>query len=113
MKFSTLSILSDENISPKVVAFLRQCGLDVLDTKVQQWYGKDDDELLDTANREQRFILTHDSDFGTLVINENKACYGIIYLRVKNQRLYNLIRICKQLLLLYADFLQGTVCIEY
>jgi len=44
----------------------RQCGLDILDTKKQQWYGKDDEDLLNIAYQEQRFMLTHDSDFGTL-----------------------------------------------
>jgi len=32
MKFQELRILTDENVSPKVVAFLRHHGLDVLDT---------------------------------------------------------------------------------
>jgi len=42
MKLRTLKILTDENISPKVVSFLRQDGFDVLDTKEQQWYGKNE-----------------------------------------------------------------------
>lgn len=37
MKFRELHILADENISPKIVAFLRNEGLDVLDTKEQGW----------------------------------------------------------------------------
>lgn len=60
MKFHALKILADENISPKVVSFLRQGGFDVLDAKEQHWQGKDDEDLLEIAYREQRFMLTHD-----------------------------------------------------
>ncbi len=39
MIIQKIKILSDENISPKVVAFLRECGIDILDTKEQSWFG--------------------------------------------------------------------------
>ena len=69
MKLNQITLLADENISPKVVASLRLMGLDVLDTKEQHWHGTKDEKLLATAYQEHRFILTHDSDFGTLAIN--------------------------------------------
>lgn len=111
MKLRTLKILTDENISPKVVSFLRQDGFDVLDTKEQQWYGKDDDELLHTAYGEQRFVLTHDSDFGTLCINEGKLSYGIIYLRLKNLKPTNVIRVCEQLFHMNIEVFPGTILV--
>ena len=37
MKLLDVKILTDENISPKVVSFLRNVGLDVLDVKEQHW----------------------------------------------------------------------------
>ena len=45
MKLQSIKILTDENISPKVVSALRSLGLDVLDVKEQRWYGKEDEEL--------------------------------------------------------------------
>ena len=54
MKFQTIKILADENISPKVVAFLRQSGLDVLDTKELHWHGQEDDELLKAAYKDNQ-----------------------------------------------------------
>ncbi len=33
MKFRSLKILTDENISPRAVSFLRKKGIDVIDTK--------------------------------------------------------------------------------
>ncbi|MGR3218403.1 MAG: DUF5615 family PIN-like protein [Candidatus Anammoxibacter sp.] len=56
-------ILANENISPKVVTYLRGRGIDVLDTKEQNRHGKEDEELLKIAYRENRFVITHDSGF--------------------------------------------------
>ncbi len=69
MKFHELRFLTDENISPKVVFFLRNYGLDVLDAKEQGWQGKSDDELLEIAYQEKCCVLTHDADFGALAIS--------------------------------------------
>ena len=40
MKIDSLHVLTDENISPKVVKCLRDQGLDVLDVKEERWYGE-------------------------------------------------------------------------
>ena len=97
MKLQHIKLLADENISPKVVACLRHIGLDILDTKEQQWYGTDDETLLNIAYQEHRFVLTHDSDFGTLAVNQGKPCYGILYLRLKNLNPVNVSRVCTDL----------------
>ena len=97
MKLNQITLLTDENISPKVVACLRRMGLDILDTKEQQWHGTKDEALLTTAYQQHRFVLTHDSDFGTLAINQGKRCYGILYLRLKNLKPVNVIRVCEDL----------------
>ncbi|WP_161626583.1 DUF5615 family PIN-like protein [Desulfatiglans anilini] len=55
---------------------MRDQGLDVLDVKEERWYGKEDQEILDMALRGHRFVLTHDSDFGTTAINEGRPFYG-------------------------------------
>jgi predicted nuclease of predicted toxin-antitoxin system len=97
MKLRQIRILADENLSPKVVDSLRQLGIDVLDTKEEQWHGASDETLLTIAHQEQRFVLTHDSDFGTLAINQEKACYGILYLRLRDLKPANVIRVCRHL----------------
>ncbi len=111
MIFQTIKVLADENISPKVVAFLRSKGINVLDTKEQRWFGKEDEELLEIAYKEKRFILTHDSDFGTLAIHEGKRYYGIIYVRVRNLHPQNVIRVCEQLLELTTELTSGTIIV--
>lgn len=111
MKLWEIKLLTDENISPKVVTFLRQSGLDVLDTKEQQWFGTSDEDLLKVAYREQRFILTHDADFGTLAINERKPTYGILYLRLKNPQPPSIVRVCKQVFQLAIDVFPGSILV--
>ena len=111
MIFQKMKLLVDENISPKVVAFLRSHGIDVLDTKEQSWFGKEDEELLEIAYKEKRFVLTHDSDFGTLAIHEGKRYYGIIYIRVRYLHPQNVIRVCEQLLELKRELTPGTIIV--
>ena len=98
MRFHQLRLLADENVSPKVVAFLRSRGLDMLDVKEQGWQGRSDDELLEIAYRESRWILTHDTDFGALAIHEDKPFFGIVFLRIRDLKPHNVVRVCNQLL---------------
>ncbi len=111
MKLGEIKILTDENISPKVVVFLKEQKIDVLDTKEQNWYGKEDEELLEIAYQEKRFVLTHDSDFGTLAINEGKPYYGLIYLRLRNVAPSNIIKIYKKLLQLETPLFPQTILV--
>ena len=111
MNLRDVKILTDENISPKVVGFLRDIGLDVLDVKEQHLYGYEDDAILDIAYQEQRFILTHDSDFGTLAVNMGKPYYGIVYLRLRNLKPANVVRICDQVFHKDLDVSPGTILV--
>jgi len=45
MNILDFSILTDENIHPEVVAYLRTKGFDVLDVKEEGWQGKKDSDL--------------------------------------------------------------------
>ncbi len=78
---SDYRFLTDENINPDVVAYLRANGFDVLDVKEQGWFGENDSELLKIAFEQNRVMITHDSDFGLLAITKNQPFIGIIYIR--------------------------------
>ncbi len=41
-----LNLLADENVSPRVVTFLREKGCDVIDVKEKGWYGAEDKFLI-------------------------------------------------------------------
>jgi len=111
MKLDSIRILADENISPKVVNALRRLKIDVLDVKEQGWYGKEDQELMNIAFRDQRFVLTHDSDFGTLAVNEGKSFYGILYLRIKNLKPSNIIQVVRRVFGQNLDISPGTILV--
>ena len=53
----SLKILTDENISPRVVSFLRQQGINVIDTKEEKWHGKNDEYLLEKAFADYRELF--------------------------------------------------------
>jgi predicted nuclease of predicted toxin-antitoxin system len=111
MKISSLNILTDENVSPRVVSFLRQKGINVVDVKEKGWHGREDVYLLKRAYDDKRFIVTHDSDFGTLAINEGAPCYGIIYLRLRNLKVFNIISVLEKLLHFERDIAEGSLIV--
>lgn len=76
-----MNFLTDENILPEIVAFLRNLKYDVLDIKESGLSGKSDEFIYDLANNQKRIILTHDSDFGRLLFLNAYKSSGIIYLR--------------------------------
>jgi len=97
MNLGSMRFLADENISPKVVAYLRRRGADVLDVKECGWQGKTDDEILEKAQADKRVSLTCDKDFGTLAVYGLKSHYGIIFIRPGDLRPGNIMRLLGQL----------------
>ena len=81
MKLSEFKFLTDENISSVVLQFLRDCQLDVFDVKENLLSSRRDSFLLDLAVKQQRVVVTQDSDFGTLAIAARQPIYGIVYLK--------------------------------
>ncbi len=81
MKLSNYAFLTDENIHPAIVQSLRKYGCDVFDVKEEGLSGNTDTFLLSLATNQNRVVLTHDSDFGTLVIADGKPFIGIVYLK--------------------------------
>lgn len=81
MKLNDFALLTDENIDAQVVTFLRLVGFKVCDVKEDGLVGSEDSALLRLALAENRVVLTHDSDFGTLAIAQEEPFIGIIYLR--------------------------------
>lgn len=74
-------LLTDENIPPEVVAYLRSRGCDVLDVKEASLMGTPDQELIALARAQRRVILTHDRDFGQAAVAALAPMVGIVFLR--------------------------------
>lgn len=81
MFLKDFKFLTDENIHPEVVSFLRKAGFDTKDVKESRLSGNSDLFLLKLAHQEGRVILTHDSDFGKIIYTETVDFTGIVYLR--------------------------------
>lgn len=81
MKLTDYPLLTDENIDPAVVSYLRRAGFNVRDVVEDKSIGSSDRDLLALAVSEGRLVVTHDSDFGTLVIGQHHPVIGIVYLR--------------------------------
>jgi predicted nuclease of predicted toxin-antitoxin system len=75
------AFLADENIHPEVVAYLRAQGIDVVCVSETNMAAADDADLLHLAVSENRVVLTHDRDFGTLAVARQEPLVGVIYLR--------------------------------
>lgn len=74
-------VVTDENIHPRIVTYLRGVDINVLDIKEQNWFGMSDAEILTRAYEQGRVVITHDSDFGRLAVLSDKPLIGILYLR--------------------------------
>lgn len=81
MKFQDFGLLTDENVDPEVVAFLRGEGFDIWGVRENGKYGASDIELLRRAVAEHRVVVTHDSDFGALAVLAGEPIVGLLYLR--------------------------------
>jgi len=111
MKMSDFKLLTDENISPRVVSFLRENGFDVLDVKESSLNGASDHALMELAIKEQRLMVTHDADFGALAINNEEPCYGVIYIRLTKQSAANVIEVLKTLVAMNPEFSSGSLVV--
>ena len=81
MKLRDFGLLTDENLDPDVVAFLRREGFDVSDVCDDGLQGSTDIALLQRAAAANRVVVTHDPDFGTLAIFQKQPVVGIMFLR--------------------------------
>lgn len=99
-----MKFLTDENIGINVVKFLRSRYNVLSVVEEQNLRGVEDNFLISLANKEKRIIITLDKDFGELVFQKLKKSFGIILLRLNNERENNVIKVLSQLLTLKQNF---------
>lgn len=74
--------LTDENIPPKVVEFLRSKGYKVKDVKEDYLQGISDDKLINLAKKEGLTLITFDKHFGNIILYPPKDYHGIIRINI-------------------------------
>lgn len=78
-----MKFLANENFSLAAILLLRERGIDV--KSISEFNpGISDIEVLEIAIKENRTILTHDSDYGKIIFTRGvKPKKGVIYFRLK------------------------------
>ncbi|MCD6488295.1 MAG: DUF5615 family PIN-like protein [Desulfurococcales archaeon] len=84
-----LKILLDENIGFKVYHELRRQGYHVQSILVEH-RGASDEEVIETATKRGKIIVTMDKDFGYLAQAYNPP--GVVILRLRDPRVPNRVR---------------------
>lgn len=74
-------LLTEENITPDVVAGLRARSCDVRTAWDEHLIGHPDVHVLEHATSQGRVVVTHDVAFGRSAIRTGTSFVGIIYLR--------------------------------
>jgi len=77
-----VKLLANENFPKASVVLLRKLGYDITSIGEDD-PGITDTSVMETAEREQRLILTFDRDYGELIFKHNhKPEQGVLYLRL-------------------------------
>ncbi|MFH1617941.1 MAG: DUF5615 family PIN-like protein, partial [Candidatus Margulisiibacteriota bacterium] len=92
-----LKFLLDENISRSTFHFLQSMGFDARSVHDYNLAGADDIDILRKAALTSRIIITHDLDFGNLLVTPVHFT-GVIILRLKDQTPQNTNKILGKLL---------------
>jgi predicted nuclease of predicted toxin-antitoxin system len=77
-----IKLLTDENIPPAFVGFLRNKGFDVKDIRELRIHGASDSFTLDLARQDKRALITFDKHFGNILLYPLHSHYGIIRIRI-------------------------------
>lgn len=75
-----LSFFADENISPVLIHWIRECGYKISGVKEELIEGFSDLEIIEKGFISKSIILTHDNDFGKIIFTQSIS-FSIIYLR--------------------------------
>jgi predicted nuclease of predicted toxin-antitoxin system len=83
---SKIKFLLDANLSPETAIFLRAHGYNVK-SLIEEGMGAVDDEAVALiAEKERRIIVTFDLDFGEIYYFARDKKFGVIVLRIEDQR---------------------------
>lgn len=74
--------LADENISPALVKFLRDNGLDVKDVREAGMSGASDSAVMALALAEERALVTFDKHFANILLYPLDSHFGVVRIRI-------------------------------
>jgi predicted nuclease of predicted toxin-antitoxin system len=106
MHISQFKFLTDENMPPRAVAWLRQQGFDIFDIKSEGLGGTKDADILPIAEAQNRVIITQDSDLGNILFQLGLQSAGVIFLRPGH---VNSERVIQSLEKLFSTDIEATI----
>jgi predicted nuclease of predicted toxin-antitoxin system len=106
MHISQFKFLTDENMPPRAVAWLRQQGFDIFDIKSEGLGGTKDEDILPIAEAQNRVIITQDSDLGNILFQLGLQNSGVIFLRPGH---VNSERVIQSLEKLFSTDIEATI----
>lgn len=78
--------LIDENLSPRLAAFLRSLGHDAVAVRDVGLRGRDDAVVLAWTREHRRIIVTRDREFGEVAFWQTTGGSGVVLLRTVSQQ---------------------------
>jgi predicted nuclease of predicted toxin-antitoxin system len=93
MQFKT-----DENIPVEAVALLRAAGLDAVSVFDQALSGRPDSRIASVCKREDRALITLDTDFADIRTYRPEDYPGLLVLRLAKQSAPEVLRVLRRLL---------------
>ena len=87
--------LIDQNIGFKTINFLRGLGFDVKSLADVSLRGKEDIEIIQTAQRAGRIVITFDKDFGEIYYFSSNSDISVIILYLDDQTSENVNTVLK------------------
>jgi predicted nuclease of predicted toxin-antitoxin system len=84
--------LTDENISPTIVQFLRDRGFSVKDVAEEGMSGVDDAAIMNFARQEGRALITFDKHFANILLYPPSSHCGVVRIRIHPPLLSDIIQ---------------------
>jgi predicted nuclease of predicted toxin-antitoxin system len=91
--------LLDANLSPETAAYLRDFGFDAKSLIEEDLGFLEDAAVAALVRKERRTLVTFDLDFGEIYYFSSKKKFGVIVLRLDDQRVESVNEILRQFLL--------------
>ena len=107
-----LRFLIDVNAGIAIATALRDAGHDVLFVGDLDWRMPDAD-MLSLAHREQRIVLTMDTDFGEMVYGSGLPHAWILLLRMPGARRLEKVQVVEEIIRRYGDQLPNHFCVYH
>lgn len=107
-----MKFLLDMGISPYTTKFLRAQGHDAVRLPELRLSFAADQNIIEFARRSERVILTHDLDFGTLMVASGERLPSIVIFRLADMKPANVNQYLEVVIMKYAEELATGVILS-